>query len=211
MTIVGIVADVRVRGAREGNVVETYIPYWHNPEAGVNLVLKTTGNPAALAEPMRRAVKDVDPGIAVASLATMDQILAQSIGSSRFYALLVAIFAGLALVLAAVGIYGVMSYAVAQRTREIGVRLALGAAESQIFRLVVGESLKLAAIGLALGLAGSLVVGRAIGGMLFGVPGTDLVTLAATGTALIGVAFLAAYLPARRAMRIDPMHALRVE
>jgi putative ABC transport system permease protein len=141
----------------------------------------------------------------------MDAIVAQSIGGSRFYATLVAVFAGLALVLAAVGIYGVMSYAVTQRTQEIGVRLALGAGERQIFGLVVGESLKLAAVGLALGLAGSIAVGKAIGGMLFGVAGTDLATFAVTAVLLAGVAFLAAYVPARRAMRIDPMEALRVE
>jgi putative ABC transport system permease protein len=211
MTIVGIVADVHVRGARGKDVVETYIPYWHNPEAGINVLLKTAGDPATLVEPLRRAVKDVDPGIAVATVATMDEIVAQSIGGSRFYATLVAVFAGLALLLAAVGIYGVMSYAVTQRTQEIGVRLALGAGERQIFGLVVGESLKLAAVGLALGLAGSVALGKAIGGMLFGVGGTDLATFAVTAALLAGVAFLAAYVPARRAMRIDPMEALRVE
>jgi putative ABC transport system permease protein len=211
MTIVGIVADVHVRGARGTNVVETYIPYWHRPEAGTNVILKTAGDPAALSEPLRRVVRDLDPGIAVATVATLDEIVAQSMGDSRFYATLVAIFAGLALVLAAVGIYGVMSYAVTQRTQEIGVRLALGAAGRQIFGLVVGESLKLAAVGLTLGLAGSIALGKAIGGMLFGVGGTDLVTFAVTAVLLTGVAFLAAYVPARRAMRIDPMEALRVE
>jgi putative ABC transport system permease protein len=210
-TIVGIVADVQVRGARGTNEVETYIPYWQNPEPGVSIVLKTATDPAALAEPLRRAVKEVDPGIAVASLATMDAMVAEANGGARFYATLVAIFAGLALVLAAVGIYGVMSYAVGQRTQEIGVRLALGAAERQIFGLVVGESLKLAVVGLAIGLAGSIAVGRALQRLLFGVQGTDAVTFAATAALLVLVAFLASYLPARRAMRIDPMAALRVE
>jgi ABC-type antimicrobial peptide transport system permease subunit len=104
-----------------------------------------------------------------------------------------------------------MSYAVAQRTREIGVRLALGAGERQIFGLVVGETLKLAAVGLALGLAGSIALGKAIGGMLFGVQATDFVTFAGTAGLLVAVAFVASYVPARRAMRVDPMHALRVE
>jgi putative ABC transport system permease protein len=210
-TIVGIVGDVQMRGARKSNVVETYIPYWQNPEPGINIVLKTTNEPRALVEPMRRAVKDVDPGIAVATVATMDELVAQSIGSPRFYALLVAVFAALALVLAAVGIYGVMSYAVAQRRQEIGVRLALGAAPSQIFSLVVGETLKLAAVGLVLGGAGAVLVGRQLGDMLFGIPGTDPVTFAGTALLLVGVALVATWVPARRATRIDPMVALRIE
>jgi putative ABC transport system permease protein len=160
---------------------------------------------------MRRAVKEIDPGIAVAGAATMERIVADSIGSSRFYALLVGVFAALALLLAAVGIYGVMSYAVAQRTQEIGVRLALGAEERQIFQLVVGETLKLAAVGLALGLAGGLALGQAMGGMLYGVPGTDPVTLAGTAALLLGVTFAASYVPARRAMQVDPISALRAE
>jgi putative ABC transport system permease protein len=210
-TVVGIVADVRVRGARETNVVEAYVPYWHMAEPGVNIVLKTATDPAALAEPLRRAVKDVDPAIAVASIVTMDRLLADSIASSRFFALLVAIFATLAVVLAAVGLYGVLSYAVAQRTPEIGVRLALGAAEPQIFGRVVGESLKLSAIGLVLGAAGSVAVGQALRRMLFGVGETDVLTFVVTATILVGVVFLASYVPARRAMRVDPMEALRVE
>jgi predicted permease len=211
MTIVGIVGDVQVRGARGASEVETYIPYWHNPEPGVNVVLKTVTEPMALAEPLRRAVKEVDPGIAVAGVATMDGTIAEANGDSRFYASLVAIFAGLALVLAAVGIYGVMSYAVAQRTQEIGVRLALGAAERQIFALVVGETLKLAAAGLVLGLAGAIAVGQALHKLLYGVGAADLGTLSATAAVLLAVAVLASYVPARRAMRTDPMTALRTE
>jgi putative ABC transport system permease protein len=210
-TIVGVVADVRARGPREPRVVETYIPYWHNPEPGINAVLKTAGDPMALAEPLRRAVKEIDPGIAVAGIASMDQMIGDSIGASRFVATLVTIFAALALVLAAVGIYGVLSYAVSQRTQEIGVRLALGAAEGQIFGLVVGESLRLAALGLALGLAGSLAVSRALKTLLFGVASADPVTFAVTAALLLAVAVVAAYVPARRAMRVDPMSALRAE
>jgi putative ABC transport system permease protein len=210
-TIVGIVGDVQMRGARGTNVVETYMPYWQNPEAGINVALKTAGDPRALVEPLRRAIKEVDPGIAVATIATMDELVAQSIGNSRFYALLVAIFAALALVLAAVGIYGVMSYAVAQRTQEIGVRLALGAGRRQIFALVVGETLKLAAVGLVLGLAGGIAVGRALGDLVFGIPRMDPITFGGTAALLVVVAFLATWLPARRATRIDPMVALRIE
>jgi putative ABC transport system permease protein len=210
-TIAGIVGDVHVRGPRESNRTEVYIPYWLMPEAGVNLVLKTAGEPALLTEPLKSAVKDVDPAIAVAGIATMDRMIADANGASRFYATLVAIFAALALLLAAVGIYGVMSYAVAQRAQEIGVRLALGAAERQIFALVVGDSLRLAAMGLAIGAAGGIGVGRALQNLLFGVRGADPITFSATGMLLLMVAFAASYLPARRAMRTDPMEALRAE
>lgn len=125
--------------------------------------------------------------------------------------MLVGIFATLALVLAAVGIYGVMSYAVAQRSQEIGVRLALGAAERQIFALVVGDSLRLATVGLALGAAGGIVVARALQNLLFGVRAADPITFGATAVLLLLVAFAASYIPARRAMRTDPIEALRAE
>ena len=210
-TIVGIVADVQVRGARGSNVAETYIGYWHNPEPGTNVVLKTATDPMSLAEPLRRAIKEVDPNIAVAGLTTLDEAIAEVNGSSRFYALLVAVFAGVALLLAAVGIYGVLSFAVSQRTREIGVRLALGARERQIFGLVLGESVKLAAAGLTLGVAGAVLVARVLERLLYGVAATDVVTFAATSALLVVVALVASYVPARRAMRIAPMDALRTE
>ncbi len=210
-TVVGVVGDVRVRGAQSDSESEAYFGYWLNPEPGINVVLKAAGEATALSEPLRSAVKDVDPSIAVAGIASMDSLVAGSIGDSRFYATLVAVFAALALVLAAVGIYGVLSYAVAQRIPEIGVRLALGAAERQIFGLVMGDSLKLALAGLAIGAAGALAVGRGMQSLLFGVAGTDVVTFAATATVLMLVAFVASYVPARRAMRVDPMSALRAE
>ena len=210
-TVVGIVGDVQVRGARGTNVVEAYLGYWHNPEPGTNVVLKTATAPMALAEPLRRAVKEIDPGIAVAGLGTMSEAIDEANGGSRFYATLVAAFAAIALLLAAVGIYGVLSYAVSQRTQEIGVRLALGARERQIFALVIGESLKLAALGIGIGFAGAVLVGSALERLLFGVRGTDAVTFAVTGALLVLVALVASYVPARRAMRIAPMEALRAD
>jgi putative ABC transport system permease protein len=210
-TISGIAADVQVRGAREANEVEAYVPYWLMPEAGTNIVLKTSIEPMALAEPVKQVVKAIDPGVAVSSVATMSAIVAEVNGPARFYATLVSIFAALALILAAVGIYGVMSYSVSQRTQEIGVRLALGAAERQIFSLVVGESLALAGAGLVIGTAGAVLVGRSLRTLLFGVRTTDVSTLVATGAVLFAVAFLSSYLPARRAMRTQPVEALRAE
>jgi ABC-type antimicrobial peptide transport system permease subunit len=141
----------------------------------------------------------------------MSAIVAEVNGPARLYATLVSIFATLALILAAVGIYGVMSYNVSQRTQEIGVRLALGAAERQIFSLVVGESLALAGAGLVIGTAGAVLVGRSLRTLLFGVRTTDVSTLVATGAVLFAVAFLSSYLPARRAMRTQPVEALRAE
>ena len=210
-TIVGIVGDVKVRGPREPARVEAYVPYWQQPEAGTNVVLKSAVDPASLIEPLRRAVKEVDPSVAVASPETMDGLLGEANSAPRFYAMMVAAFAGLALLLAAVGIYGVMSYTVAQRRAEIGVRLALGAEERQIFSLVLGDSLKLTLIGLVIGTAAALAVSRSMQSLLFGIRQTDPLTYGLTAMALIFVALAASYVPARRAMRTDPLTALRAE
>jgi predicted permease len=210
-TIVGVVGDVRMRGPRGEPRDEAYFPYWQQPDAGTNVVLKTAVDPASLVEPLKRAVKDVDPSIAVAGAAPLADAVAQTNGPARFYATLVTGFAALALVLAAVGVFGVMSFTVSQRTAEIGVRVALGADERQIFALVVGESLTLAAIGLALGTAGALAVARGLRTLLYGVGTGDPTTFAAMALLLVAVAFIASYMPARRAMRVDPMLALRAE
>jgi putative ABC transport system permease protein len=210
-TIVGVVGDVKVRGPRDPGHVETYVPYWQLPEAGINVVLKTGVDPGSLVEPLKRAVKDVDPTIAVSGVESMDGLLAESNSAPRFYAMMVAAFATLALLLAAVGIYGVMAYTVAQRRTEIGVRLALGAAERQIFALVLGDSLKLTAMGLVIGTAAAVAVSRSMASMLFGVGQTDPATYAFTAVLLVLVGLAASYVPARRAMRTDPMTALRAE
>jgi putative ABC transport system permease protein len=210
-TVVGIVGNVQMRGPRGSVRDELYVPYWQLPEPGINIVLKTSVDPAALIEPLKRTVKEVDPALAVSGAQSLTDTVANANGPARFYATLVAGFAALALVLAAVGVYGVMSYAVSRRTAEIGVRLALGAGAAQIFRLVVGESLALAAAGLAIGTAGALAVGWSLRTLLYGVGTTDAGTLTGTAAILLFVAFLASYVPARRAMRVDPMEALRAE
>jgi putative ABC transport system permease protein len=210
-TIIGIVADVKMRGARAETQPEMYIPYWFQPEVGTNVVLKAAGNPALLAGPMRAMVRVIDPDLPVARLAPMSERVAGSIDQPRFFAVIAAIFAALALTLAAVGIYGVMSYSVAQRTQEIGVRMALGAGRREVFGLVVGDSLRLAGIGVAIGGVGALMVMRTIGALLFGVEPGDPMTFGLTAAGLLLVAGVAAFVPAHRATRVDPMTALRIE
>ena len=210
-SIIGVVADARVRGAREPVRIETFAPYWQFPEPGMNVVLKTAGDPVLLTNPLKQTVASIDASVPVSGVATLASIVGASIDQPRFFALLAAGFAVLALALAAVGIYGVMAYVVAQRTTEIGVRMALGASAGEVFRLVVGDGLKLTALGVVLGGAGSLLVARWLTSLLFGVTAGDPVTLAGTAGLLLTVAALACYVPARRATRVDPMVALRAE
>ncbi|MBA3297924.1 MAG: ABC transporter permease [Acidobacteria bacterium] len=210
-TIIGIVADARVRGARETARVETFAPYWQFTEPGMNIVLKTDSNPSQLAGPLKQAVASLDPNVPVAGVTTLGEMVSDSIDQPRFLAMLAGAFAAMALTLAAIGIYGVMAYAVAQRTTEIGVRMALGATPSDVFRLVVGDGLKLTAAGVALGLGGSIVVARWLASLLFGVTPGDPITLAATAGTLLLVAMAACVIPARRATRVDPMVALRAD
>ncbi|HXW08415.1 MAG TPA: ABC transporter permease [Vicinamibacterales bacterium] len=210
-TVVGVADDVRMAGAREGTRVEMYLPYWHFPEAGTNVVLKTGGDPIRLAEAVRQAVREIDPDMPVSGITPMDALVARSIAQSRFIALLSAAFAGLALSLSAIGIYGVTSYTVALRTGEIGVRMALGADRGDVFRLVVGEGLKLAALGSLIGLGAALALSRSMATLLFGIAPYDPVTFAATTAVLLAVALLAGALPAGRATRVDPAVALRAE
>ena len=210
-TIVGISADVKTRGARESTPVEMFIPYWQFTEPGMTIVLRTAGDPALLSAPLRQAVAAIDRAVPVAGLGTLDAIVADSIEQPRFFALLAGAFAALALILAAIGIYGVMAYVVSQRTSEIGVRMALGATSREVFRLVLGDGLRLTAIGLVIGVAGSIGVGRWLKSQLFGVGSGDWPTMAATALLLLAVAAVACLVPARRAMRVDPMAALRAE
>jgi putative ABC transport system permease protein len=210
-TIVGVSADVKTRGARESAIVETFIPYWQFTEPGMTVVLRTAGDPALLSAPLRQAVAAIDRNVPVSGLGTLDAMVADSIEQPRFFALLAGAFAALALVLAAIGIYGVMAYVVSQRTSEIGVRMALGATSREVFRLVLGDGLRLTAVGLVIGVAGSIAAGRWLKSLLYGVGSGDWLTTAATASMLLAVAMLACLLPARRAMRVDPMAALRAE
>ena len=208
--IIGVVADVRGRGAREEARVETFIPYWQLPDGGISIVLHGA-NPGSWSAPLRLAVSSIDRSLPVTGVRTMAEMLGASISQPRFLATLAGAFAVLALVLAALGIYGVMAYAVTQRTTEIGVRMALGASTAEVFRLIIGDGVRMAVAGVVLGVAGAIFTARALATQLFGVEPTDPVRLAGISVVLLGVVVIACLVPAWRAMRLDPVQALRAD
>jgi len=209
--IVGVVGDVRQLGPSQDESPEIYTPYQQDSTGEMNLVLRTTADPLALVAPLKAAVQAVDPAQPVYDIATMDERLSESMSSQRFNALLVGVFALAALGLAGVGIYGVLAFSVARRTPEIGVRMALGARRAEVLTLVLGEGLRLCGLGVGLGLAATAPLTRLLRGVLFGVSPSDPVTLVVASTALLLVAVMACYIPARHATAIDPMVALRHE
>ena len=212
MTVIGIVKDVRQFELVADPKPQMYLSYQQASFFEPNdLVVSTTVDPVSLAATVRKAVWEVDKDQPVSNIRTMEDILSESIARQRFTMLLLGIFAGVALLLAAVGIYGVMSYSLAQRTHEIGIRMALGAQRSHVLKLAVGQGLKLVLIGVAIGLAAALALTRVMKTLLFGVSATDPTTIVAISVLLVGVALLASYIPARRATKVDPLVALRYE
>jgi putative ABC transport system permease protein len=173
--------------------------------------VRTAGDPATLQNALVRTIRTVDPQVPIGRVRSMDDVLHASLQIQRFVMTLLSIFAALALVLASVGVYGLMSYVVAQRTHEIGVRMAIGARSADVMRLVIGRAMLLAVIGVVLGLVGARLLTHLLSSQLFGVQATDLVTFAGVSGVLVLVALAASYLPARRATRVDPMIALRSE
>lgn len=209
--IVGIVSDVKHASVQGDSLPEVYIPFAQRPVRAMSLVVRTAGDPLALAADARRAVASIDPEQPVSNVSAVSDLVAASIAQPRFNVTLLSAFAGIALVLAVAGVYGVMSYSVALRTREIGVRVALGGQARDIASLVIRHGMRLTAIGLAIGLIGALALGRVVSGLLFGVTPADPIALASAAALVTAVAFGACYVPARRAMRIDPIVALRNE
>jgi putative ABC transport system permease protein len=175
------------------------------------LAVSSPGDAARLAAALRREIQSIDPGVTLAQIGTMEQALGLSVSQPRFDTMLLALFAGIALLLAAVGIYGLVAYSVAQRTHEIGVRMALGAAQADVVRMVVRQGARLAVIGIVLGLGGALALTRLLKTMLFGIGVTDTLTFAAAPLGMMLVVLLATFLPALRATRISPVAALRHE
>ena len=209
--IVGVVGDVKHWGLEEESRPEMYWPLYQEPLVFTSVVIRSTSDPASLAAAVKSEVKAIDDDQPVYRIRTMEQLLSRSVAAQRFSMLLLAIFALAALVLAAVGIYGVIAYSVSQRTREIGIRMAMGAQARDVLGLVVSQGLKLATAGVAIGVLGAFALTRVMSGLLYGVSVTDFQTFIAIPLLLTLVAAIASYIPARRATKVDPMVALRYE
>jgi putative ABC transport system permease protein len=209
--IVGVVADVKNDDLDEQPDPTLYLAHSQNAARTMSLVIRATQDPTLLASAVRSEVHALDPNLPVSNVKAVNQMIYERVSPKRLMTYILAVFALCALVLASVGIYGVMSYAVTQRTQEIGIRMALGARAIDVLKLVVGNGMSLALIGVAIGMAGSFALTRLLGNLLFHVTPTDSLTFAAVSTALVVVALLACYIPARRATKVDPLVALRYE
>jgi putative ABC transport system permease protein len=211
-TIVGVVGDVKNAGIDKPAGTELYLPYLQSGSTRTGyLILKTSGDPYAVAAAARREIAQLDPALPIANLRSMDDVILAAQTRPRFLTVLLTIFSSVALVLAALGIYGVIAYSVAQRTTEFGIRMAMGAGQRDVLRMVVGQGVRLGLVGTIIGAAAALGLTRFIRGLLFGVSSFDPLTFAAMAALLAAVTVLACYLPARRATRVDPMVALRYE
>ena len=207
--IVGVVGDVRNDGLDAEAKPTMYVPFRQDVFNTTWVILRTAGDPSALAAAARMAVREVDPSLPVFSMRPLEAVVRESVAQRRFSMLLLVIFAGVALFLAAVGLYGVVAYTVSQRTREIGLRMAMGAQRGDVLRMVLGGGMKLALIGVVLGIGGALSLATLVRSLLFGVTPFDPASYAGTAVLLLTVAAVACYVPARRAMTMDPLHALR--
>jgi putative ABC transport system permease protein len=209
--VVGVVGEVRHRGLDSRPAAEMYVPFTQYPHGGMTVVLRATGDPLSLARALETQVYSIDANQPINDLVTLPQLLDDSVSPRRFTLLLLAGFAALALVLAAIGVYGVIAYAVTQRTHELGIRIALGARAREVHRAVAGPGLALVAVGLGLGTAGGWLLSRSLASELYEISPHDPPTYGVALLVIFAVAWAACALPALRATRIDPIIALRSE
>lgn len=210
--VLGVVGRVKMESLNQNSDrVQGYFAYLQSPQSSMTVIMKGASEPGQLISGARNAVKQIDPDQPIYSPRTMDEIRAESVAGERLNLTLLSIFAGIALVLAIVGIYGVMSYSVTQRTHEIGIRMAIGARPGDVFKMILGHGMKLALIGVGIGLFGAFALTRFMATMLFGVAPTDATTFTGISLLLIAVALLACYLPGRRATKVEPTISLRYE
>jgi predicted permease len=215
VTVIGVVRHIHDYGAEQDEAkdprIEAFVPYRQEPSDGYTIAVRTTGAPQTMTATVENAIRSVDRGVPISNVRTMDDWVATSLQNRRFSMLLLSIFAGIGLLLALVGIYGVMSYSVTQRLPEIGIRMALGAKRNDVVRLVLGNAVELAAIGLAAGFVLALALSHWLNEVLYGVRSTDPLTFVSVALLLAATVFIAAYIPAYRATKVDPTVALRYE
>jgi putative ABC transport system permease protein len=209
--VIGVVGDVRHRSLETSPSLSVYLPYWQGFLNNVSFALKTSADPAAVSTSVRSAIAQVDPDVPLQSVRRLETVVADSVSARRFQAGLLTVFGAMAVALAAVGVFGVLSYAVAQRSKELGIRLALGATSTSVQRMVVGSVLRLLGVGMAVGIPMAVIAGYAMRSVLFGVSPQDPAVLAISAGLILLVGLAAAALPARRAARVDPLVALRYE
>jgi putative ABC transport system permease protein len=209
--VVGVTRDIRYYGLKSQPQTEVFIPHAQNAYLPMNVVVRTAADPAQLVSAVRQVARGLDPAQPVSQLNTMERLIQRSIAPDRFALALLGLLALLALLLANVGIYGVLSYTVAARTHEIGVRMALGATSRDVLRLALGQGIRLTLMGIAIGFLSAYAITRLMQPLLFGVSATDPLTFIGGALLLVLVAWFACYLPARRATKVDPLVALRSE
>jgi putative ABC transport system permease protein len=209
--VVGVVGDIKHSGLDTESGAQIYLPYLQQQWTFMSLVVRAQSDPARMAGVVRHEITALDANQSAYDVKTMQQIVSESVSQPRLYTMLLGVFAAVAVILAAVGIYGVMNYSVTQRIHEIGIRMALGAQATDIFKMIVGQGMLLALIGVVVGLAAAFLVTRVMESLLFGVSARDLTTFLGIPLVLAAVAFLSIYIPARRAMKVHPMVALRQE
>jgi len=209
--VVGVVNDVRQRALNREPTPAVYLGWGTYPVSDMAFLVRSRAETSTIAADIRERVRSLDPQLPIYDLHTMSEVVSQSVAQPRFYMLLLSAFAVLALLLAALGIYGVISYSVTQRTRELGIRIALGATQERVVRLVLGQGMAMTTTGVVVGLVGAYWLMHLLATMLYGVAATDSITFFGVSIVLLGVATAASYLPARRASRVDPVTAMRAE